>query len=262
METITMESSEINPFQFEGRNVRLVDQEGETWFMATDAARELGYREAYDLTRSLDDDEKGTHTVRTPSGDQEMSIISEPGLYRAIIQRRANKKHDASLTAKIGRFQRWVFHDVLPSIRKTGGYKSAPALPDFTSPAMAARAWAEQFEGRQKAEMAALEMAPSVAALDRIAGCDGSLCITEAAKALQIRPKQLFTHMRAKEWIYRRAGAPSDLGYQARVQAGLLEHKVTTILKPDGLERIVEQVRVTPKGLTVLAKDLGSTLSH
>lgn len=137
-----------------------------------------------------------------------------------------------------------------------------PALPDFTNPAIAARAWAEQFEGREVAEQKAIEMQPKVAALDRIATADGSLCITEAAKALQRRPKDLFKWLRAEEWIYRRAGATFDLGYQSRVQAGLLEHKVTTLTRPDGSERIMEQVRVTPKGLTVLAKKLSEPQAH
>lgn len=240
-------------FQFEGRNIRLIDQDGETWFVASDVARELGYGLATDLTRTLDDDEKGMHNVPTLGGDQQVAIVSEPGLYRAIVQRRANKKHDASLTAKIGRFQRWVFHDVLPSIRKTGSYQMAPALPDFTNPAVAARSWAEQFEGRERAEQRAIEMEPKVIALDRIATADGSLTVTESAKALQMKPKDLFRYLRVHEWIYRRPGAKHDLGYQTKVQAGLLEHKVTTVPTADGGEKIVEQVRVTPKGLTKLA---------
>lgn len=252
----------VNPFQFEGRNVRLVGQDGETWFVATDVARELGYGLATDLTKQLDDDEKGMCPVHTPGGEQSLAIISEPGLYRAIIQRRTNKKHDASLTAKIERFQRWVFHDVLPSIRKTGGYQIAPALPDFTSPAVAARAWAEQFEGREVAERRAIAMEPKVAALDLIATADNSLCITEAAKALQRRPKELFKYLRTEQWIYRRPGASFDLGYQSRVQAGLLEHKVTTVTRHDGSEKVVEQVRVTPKGLTYLAEKLSIQSAH
>lgn len=112
------------PYQYEGHNFNLLEMHGEMWFAAADAARELGYHNTNDLTRTLDADEKGTQIVRTLGGEQEISIISEPGLYRAIIQRRANKKHDPRLTAKIAKFQRWVFHDVLPSIRRTGSYET------------------------------------------------------------------------------------------------------------------------------------------
>jgi Rha family phage regulatory protein len=105
------------------------------------------------------------------------------------------------------------------------------------------------------------ELGPKAEALDRIATADGSLNVTEAAKALQMRPKDLFTYLRAHGWIYRRAGAQSDLGYQSKVQSGLLEHKITTVLRADGSERITEQVRVTPKGLAALAKLFPSSIS-
>lgn len=98
------------------------------------------------------------------------------------------------------------------------------------------------------------EQGEKVAALDRIAMADGSLCITDAAKALQVRPKDLFDYLRSHGWIYRRAGTAHDVGYQSRVNAGDLEHKVTTVLKADGSEKVVEQVRVTPRGLAKLAK--------
>lgn len=133
-----------------------------------------------------------------------------------------------------------------------------PALPDFTNPAVAARAWAEQFEGREIAETKATalesrvsELAPKADALDLIASANGSMCITDAAKALQLRPKSLFTFLRQRDWIYRRDGA--ELGYQDKVAAGYLEHK-TTIIDRDGVKETRIQVRVTPKGLTALAR--------
>lgn len=98
------------------------------------------------------------------------------------------------------------------------------------------------------------KLLPSQEALDRIAEADGSLCITDAAKALQMRPKDLFGWLRQNGWIYRRLGAGHDLGYQSKTTSGLLEHKVTTVLRADGSEKVTEQVRVTPKGLTKLAK--------
>lgn len=98
------------------------------------------------------------------------------------------------------------------------------------------------------------EQQEDVAALDRIATADGSLCVTDAAKALQVRPKDLFDYLRSHGWIYRRAGTAHDIGYQSRVNAGDLEHKVTTVLRADGTEKVVEQVRVTPRGLAKLAK--------
>lgn len=116
-------NNELIPFDFEGRPVRVVtDVQGEPWFVAADVAQSLDYRMASDMTRSLDDDEKGTQTVRTPSGDQEMLVINESGLYSAILK---SRKPEAK------RFKRWVTREVLPAIRKTGRYalSGTPALP-------------------------------------------------------------------------------------------------------------------------------------
>lgn len=103
------------------------------------------------------------------------------------------------------------------------------------------------------------ELVPKAEALDRIATADGSLNITEAAKALQMRPKDLFSYLCEHGWTYRRPGASSWLGYQSKTNSGLLEHKVTTVLRADGSEKITEQVRVTSKGLARLAKLLQPT---
>jgi len=101
------------------------------------------------------------------------------------------------------------------------------------------------------------EMKPDVEAFDRIAKADGSMCITNAAKHLQVQPKFLFKLMSESHWIYRRAGGKTWLAYQDRIQSGVLEHKVTTVERSDGSEKVVEQVLVTAKGLTKLSKMLG-----
>ena len=100
------------------------------------------------------------------------------------------------------------------------------------------------------------EVKPVVEAFERIAVADGSMNITEAAKALQIQPKKLFNLLSQEQWIYKRAGGQSWLGYQAKIQQGLVEHKVTTVERTDGSAKTVEQVRITPKGLTKLARQL------
>lgn len=101
------------------------------------------------------------------------------------------------------------------------------------------------------------EMRPDVNALERIAKADGTMCITNAAKHLQVQPKFLFRLMSENHWIYRRTGGKVWLAYQERIQQGVLEHKVTTVSRGDGSEKVVEQVLVTAKGLTKLSKMLG-----
>lgn len=102
------------------------------------------------------------------------------------------------------------------------------------------------------------EMKPSVEAFNRIATkAEGSMCITNAAKHLQVQPKDLFKLMSESHWIYRRVGGKCWLAYQDRIQSGVLEHKVTTVSRSDGSEKVVEQVLVTAKGLTKLSKMMG-----
>ncbi|WP_322997493.1 phage antirepressor KilAC domain-containing protein [Castellaniella sp.] len=99
------------------------------------------------------------------------------------------------------------------------------------------------------------EMRPQVQALERIAVSDGSMCITDAAKTLQVRPKDLFSFLRSHGWIYRRTGSDHDVAYQPKLASGLLEHKTTTVYRSDGSEKVTTQVRVTPKGLARLARE-------
>lgn len=98
------------------------------------------------------------------------------------------------------------------------------------------------------------DMAEDVAAHERLTKADGSLNVTEAAKNLGMRPKDLFDWLSHNGWIYKRANSPTWLGFQTKCNQGLLEHKTTTVLRADGSEKITEQVRITAKGLSVLAK--------
>lgn len=131
---------------------------------------------------------------------------------------------------------------------------AAPAaLPDLSDPKVLLGLLSDYANDKIALEGRLAEMAPQVAALDRLARAEGSLCITDAAKALQMRPKDLFSYLGSHGWIYRRPNTSGYLGYQSKVTTGVLEHKVTTVLRADGSEKVNEQVRVTPKGLTRLA---------
>ncbi len=137
-------------------------------------------------------------------------------------------------------------------------------IPDFSNPAIAARAWAEQYEQREalalenKVKDAALAIAaPKAEALDRISAADGLLGLQAAGKALQQKPNKFVDWMRQNGWIYRRHGSSVNLGRADKVNAGYLTHKIKTIELPDGGEKVCEQVMVTPKGLTRLAQSFG-----
>jgi prophage antirepressor-like protein len=114
-----MHTAQVIPFRFEAREVRTILINDQPWFIAADVSAALEYRIAGDMTRNLDDDEKGTQIVRTPGGEQEMLVINESGLYSAILR---SRKSEAK------RFKKWVTAEVLPAIRKHGRYES-PAKP-------------------------------------------------------------------------------------------------------------------------------------
>ncbi|MFS1526237.1 Bro-N domain-containing protein [Microbulbifer sp. 2304DJ12-6] len=108
-----MPNSPVIPFDFHSHTVRVLNVDGEARFVATDVAEALNYRDAANMARNLDSDEKGTQIVSTPGGDQELLTISESGLYHAVLKSRKPKAQE---------FRRWITSEVLPSIRKTGGY--------------------------------------------------------------------------------------------------------------------------------------------
>jgi len=101
------------------------------------------------------------------------------------------------------------------------------------------------------------ELAPKANALDRIADADGTMNPTVAAKTLQMPPKKLFNWMREKHWIYRRPGGKGNVAYQDKIQAGYLTHKIATVQREDGSDKVVEQVLVTAKGLAKLSQVFG-----
>ncbi len=107
-------TAKVIPFDFESREVRTLLIDDQLWFVASDVALALQYREAKDMTRNLDDDEKGRQIVPTLGGEQTLNVINESGLYSAILRSRK---------AEAKRFKKWVTAEVLPAIRKHGRYE-------------------------------------------------------------------------------------------------------------------------------------------
>ncbi|HGS9775869.1 TPA: Bro-N domain-containing protein [Clostridioides difficile] len=96
--------------------IRVIELNGEPWFVGKDVAETLGYKDTSDaLKRHVDDEDKGVGEIPTPGGNQNMKIINESGLYSLILSSKLS-------TAK--KFKHWVTRDVLPSIRKTGTYST------------------------------------------------------------------------------------------------------------------------------------------
>lgn len=116
--------NQLVAFEFESHDVRVVvDQNGEPLFVAADLLSTL-HLDRKALER-LDDDEKGVSSIHTPGGVQEMTVVSESGLFNLVL---GSRKPEAK------RFKRWVTHEVLPSIRKTGGYAMSGAVASLPAP--------------------------------------------------------------------------------------------------------------------------------
>ena len=142
-------------------------------------------------------------------------------------------------------------HKVIRRLHELEQMASAPAIPQTLPEAL--RLAADLAEQNSHLQLVVAEQAPKVEALNRIAVADGSLCITDAAKSLQIKRKDLIAILQGRKWIYRRTGSTHYVAYQDKIQSGLMEHKYSTVERPDGSEKTTEQARITPKGLIRLA---------
>ena len=124
-----MTSTALTPFHYGDEQVRTYEEDGEIWFIATDVARILGYRSAPDMTRNLEEDEVGTHIVRMRAGSRSVSVISLAGLFHVL---------NTARVEAVRPFKRWVNHEILPSIYRTGSY-SLPGVtpaPNTEDPAL------------------------------------------------------------------------------------------------------------------------------
>ena len=117
--------SNLIPFEFESHALRVnMDAAGQPWFVAADVCAALALPETHKAIARLDDDEKGRNSIPTHGGSQDMSVVNESGLYNLVL---GSRKPEAK------RFKRWVTHEVLPAIRKTGTYASATSMATVPS---------------------------------------------------------------------------------------------------------------------------------
>ena len=145
--------SDLSCFQYAANDFRAVLVDGDPWFVAADVVSILGIGRVHDAVRGLDADERGTDTIRTPGGDQEVTIVSESGLYSLILR---SRKPEAKA------FKRWITREVIPSIRKSGQYGNPLAAPELVSRADLARMVLEAEEEKKVLEQAIASQEPIV----------------------------------------------------------------------------------------------------
>jgi anti-repressor protein len=263
---------DVQPFDFDGMQVRVVMQDGSPWWVASDVAKALGYRNAPDAIRSLRPEQTRTHSVRTSAGPRQATILSESGLYRLVMR---SGRPDAE------RFQDWVTDEVLPAIRKTGSYSVAKAEPevalDLRNPLHQAKALAQTLEiigelqaANAQANETIAELKPPALAWSSMADSRGDYSVADAAKMLARDPSietgeyRLFKTLVALGMIFHakdERGRPVKRPYQEHVDAGRLALRMTgTWEHPRTHEREAgsPQIRVTIKGLAYLHKRMGA----
>ncbi|TFD51996.1 hypothetical protein E3T46_07865 [Cryobacterium sp. Hh11] len=244
----------LDIFTYSGQQVRTVTIDSEPWFVATDVAAILDLGNVHSSLALLDDDERGLHSVETASSTQAAAVVSESGLYSLILRSRK---------AEAKAFKRWLTHEVLPAIRKTGMYSTAPAeLSRLEILTMAI----DSERRAVTAETAVAALTPSAAAWDELASASGDYEVADAAKILaragiETGRQRLFTQIADLGWILRGSHG-SWKAYQSAVDSGYLAEKPVKHFHPKSGEVVLDppQVRVTVKGLERLRVRLGALI--
>lgn len=223
----------------------------EVWFAATDVAKALGYRDANQITRALDDDEKrwseGTLSECTHS-HLGIRLINESGLYRVLMR---------SQRPEAIPFQRWLAHEVVPEIRRNGGY-IATSAEDSDADIMARALLIAQKTIDRKNELIALheatieDMKPKALFADAVADSDGTCLIGELAKmmcqnGLEIGQNRLFKLLQ-RDGCLGKSGSNRNVPTQRSMDMKLFRIKETAVTHSDGRVTINRTPKVTGKG--------------
>lgn len=255
-------NAEIQTFNFNASTLRtLTDENGDPWFSGQDVCNILDTGTNH-LREYLDEDE--ITNIRTAdigqNGGKAPVFVSEPGLYKLIMRSRKPEAHE---------FQRWVTHEVLPSIRKHGIYTTETAIGQILAdPDFGIRLLTNLKNERAKrieAENQVKELESKAKALDDFTNAPDALLVREAAKLLSnagtpIGEKGLREWLSQHGWTYRHAGtwwAASE-----RVKAGhlvMVESRSHGHHKDGSIFAFAPTVKITRKGLALLHQRLCET---
>lgn len=228
--------------------IRTAKQGDEVLFIAVDVCKALDIKDTSRAVSRLDGDEKGTTLIRTLGGEQNVLTVNEYGLYSLVLSSRKP-------TAKA--FKRWVTHEVLPTIRKTGGYLTPEKVEEVLSNPdtiiKLATDLKEERAKRQEAEALLQVAKPKVVFADSVANSENTILIGELAKLIKqngydIGQKRLFAWMRENGYLIKQQGGSYNMPTQKAMQLELFKIKESSIIQPDGAVRLTRTVKVTGKG--------------
>lgn len=246
-------ASAVQPFQFPvtGQQVRVVDIDGEPWIVLADACAGLGLSNASMAAQRLEADDLSTAEVIDSMGrQQQATVVNESGLYGLIFQSRRPE-------AKA--FRRWITHEVLPAIHRTGSYGAAPALPDITTPAgqhaVAQMLVAATAKTLEQAEQIA-ELAPDAARARQTLDAHGLSLVGTVAKRFGIKEKTLREFLFG-EGLLIRNGTRRNEPYARYIEAGHFELKTRLVeIDPDRAPEERSTTYVTPRGEALIWRRL------
>lgn len=227
--------------------IRGVEIDGESWLVGKDVAERLGYSNPQKAIRDhVDDEDRTVNESFTVNGTM-VVLINESGLYSLVL---------GSKLPNAKKFKRWVTSEVLPAIRKHGGYLTAEKVEEaLLNPDVLIKLATElkdEREARRALESKVAEDAPKVLFADSVSTAKTSILIGELAKllkqnGLEVGQKRLFAWMRENGYLMR-AGSSYNMPTQRAMEQGLFEIKETTINNPDGSTRLTRTPKVTGKG--------------
>lgn len=254
--------------------IRTLEADGDSWIVAADVCKAFGVSNGRNITARLDEDEKGVYSVDTLGGKQNVTFVNESGLYRMLLsmnpaKSKARGVSDEEIARKqeqLKKFKRWVTHDVLPSIRRTGGYIAGQEKMTDAEILANAILVAQRTIAARDERIAALStentsliaenerMTPLCEFGESILASDDSISIGMLATLLQqngldIGQNRLFVRLRKEEYLISQKGDRWNTPTQRAMKLGLFEVE-TKLVKLPGCEayKIKYTTKVTPKG--------------
>ena len=243
-------NNEIRKFDFKGAALRtLTDEAGEPWFVAKDVCDVLGYTNASKaINDHVDQEDKLNNESLSSLGQRGGWLVNESGLYSLVLSSKLP-------TAK--EFQRWVTHEVLPQIRRTGGYiPTTDADDDMTILAKAVMIGQRTMEAQKQRiaeqQTRIVELEPKARFADAVAASDGTCLVGELAKMLRqngmdIGQNRLFRLLQADGYLGK-SGSNRNVPTQRAMDLGLFRIKETTVTHADGHTTVSRTPKVTGKG--------------
>lgn len=234
-------------------SVRIIDKGGQPWFVGKDVADILGYSNSSKaIPQHVDEEDRQKQNLPTAQNGKLVAaswLINESGLYSLIL---------SSKMPKAKEFKRWVTSEVIPAIRKTGGYIAGSENMTYAEimakAVLVAQSTIRQRDQRIKeleSDVAAAK--PKVLFADAVSASDSTILIGDLAKILKqnghpIGQKRLFNWMREQGYLIKRAGADYNSPTQRAMEMGLFKIKETAISHSDGHVSVSKTTKVTGKG--------------